>query len=113
MACPPRASRSCWRCSSSASEGLGDVETTQAHGCDAVAARGRAYALVAPDGRIAVRLPDWDLFAAAYELPGSEPLYENGERLGHWVLLPGAVRDDRARAHGVGAPRARAHGGGV
>lgn len=77
------------------SEGLGDVETTQAHGCDAVAARGRAYALVAPDARIAVRLPDWDLFAAAYELPGSEPLYENGRRLGHWVLLPGAVRYDR------------------
>jgi hypothetical protein len=23
------------------------------------------------------------------------PLYENGERLGHWVLLPGAVRHDR------------------
>jgi len=40
-------------------------------------------------------LPDWDLFAAAYELPGSEPLYDDGQRLGHWVLLPGAVRHDR------------------
>jgi hypothetical protein len=76
------------------SEGLGDVELTQAHGCDAVATRGRAYALVAPDGRIAVRLPDWDLFTAAFELPGSEPLYETERRVGHWVLLPGAVRHD-------------------
>ena len=76
------------------SEGLGDVELTRAHGCDAVSARGRAYALVAPDGRIGVRLPDWDLFTAAFELPGSEPLYENERRVGHWVLLPGAVRHD-------------------
>jgi hypothetical protein len=76
------------------SEGLGDVEQTQAHGCDALATRGRAYALVAPDGRIAVRLPDWDLFTAAFELPGSDPLYENERRVGHWVLLPGAVRHD-------------------
>jgi hypothetical protein len=79
-----------------ACEGLGEVELTQAHGCDAVAARGRAYALVAPDGRIAVRLPDWDLFTAAFELPGSEPLYENLQRVGHWVLLPAAVRHDEA-----------------
>jgi hypothetical protein len=79
-----------------ASEGLGDVERAQAHGCDAVSARGRAYALVAPDGRIAVRLPDWDLFTAAFELPGSEPLYENGQRVGHWVLLPAPVGHDTA-----------------
>ena len=76
------------------SAGMGEVELTQAHGCDAVATRGRAYALVAPDGRIGVRLPDWDLFTAAFELPGSEPLYENERRVGHWVLLPGAVRHD-------------------
>ena len=66
----------------------------EAHGCDAVAAGGRAYALVAPDGRIGVRLPDWDLFAAAFELPGSDPLYEDEQRVGHWVLLPREVRDD-------------------
>jgi hypothetical protein len=77
-----------------ASAGLGEVEVTQAHGCDAVSAGGRAYALIAPDGRVGVRLPDWDLFTAAFELPGSEPLYENEQRLGHWVLLPGPVRDD-------------------
>jgi hypothetical protein len=77
-----------------ASEGLGDVDLTQAYGCDAVSAAGRPYALVAPDGRVAVRLPDWDLFTAAFELPGSEPLYENERRVGHWVLLPGAVRHD-------------------
>jgi hypothetical protein len=88
-----------------ASEGLGDVELTRAHGCDAVSARGRAYALVAPDGRIAVRLPDWDLFTAAFELPGSEPLYENERRVGHWVLLPGAVRHDE-RAFGEWVRRA-------
>jgi hypothetical protein len=76
------------------SESLGDVQLTRAHGCDAVSACGRAYALVVPDGRIAVRLPDWDLFTAAFELPGSEPLYENERRVGHWVLLPGAVRHD-------------------
>ena len=79
-----------------ASAGLGDVEVTQAHGCDAVSAGGRAYALIAPDGRVGVRLPDWDLFTAAFELPGSEPLYENERRVGHWVLLPGAVRHDGA-----------------
>jgi hypothetical protein len=79
-----------------ASAGLGDVEVTQAHGCDAVSADGRAYALIAPDGRVGVRLPDWDLFTAAFELPGSEPLYENEQRVGHWVLLPGAVRHDGA-----------------
>jgi hypothetical protein len=73
---------------------LGEVEVTQAHGCDAVATRGRAYALVVRDGRVAVRLPDWDLFTAAFELPGSEPLYENERRVGHWVLLPGAVLHD-------------------
>ena len=84
---------------------LGDVELTQAHGCDAVATRGRAYALVAPDGRIGVRLPDWDLFTAAFELPGSEPLYENERRVGHWVLLPGAVRHD-GRALGEWVRRA-------
>jgi hypothetical protein len=77
-----------------ASADLGDVQVTHAHGCAAVAAGGRAYALVAPDGRIGVRLPDWDLFTAAFELPGSEPLYENEQRVGHWVLLPGAVRHD-------------------
>ena len=74
---------------------FGDVEAMRVHGCDAVSARGRAYALIAADGRIAVRLPDWDLFAAAYELPGSEPLFEGDERVGHWVVLPGEVRDDR------------------
>jgi hypothetical protein len=77
-----------------AAAGLGDVEITRAHGCDAIAAHGRAYALVAADGRIGVRLPDWDLFAAAFELPGSDPLHENDVRVGHWVLLPAEVRDD-------------------
>jgi hypothetical protein len=77
-----------------ASAGLGEVQVTEAHGCDAISADGRAFALVAPDGRIAVRLPDWDLFTAAFELPGSEPLYDNERRVGHWVLLPGAVRHD-------------------
>ena len=76
------------------SAGLGDVRRTEAHGCDAVSAAGRPYALVAADGRIAIRLPDWDLFAAAFELPGSEPLYENDQRVGHWVLLPEDVSDD-------------------
>jgi hypothetical protein len=75
---------------------FGDIEVTEAHGCDAVAAAGRAYALVAPEGRIAVRLPDWDLFAAAFELPGSAPLYASEKRVGHWVLLPEDVQDDRA-----------------
>ena len=78
-----------------ASAGLGDVQVTVAHGCDAIAAGDRAYALVAPGGRIGVRLPDWDLFAAAYELPGSGPLYENEQRVGHWVLLPADIEDDR------------------
>ena len=73
---------------------FGDVEATQVHGRDAVAAGDRPYALIAADGRIAVRLPDWDLFAAAYELPGSEPLFERDERVGHWVVLPHEVRDD-------------------
>jgi hypothetical protein len=77
-----------------ASEGLSDVEVTEAHGCDALAAAGRPYALVAGEGRVGVRLPDWDLFAAAYELPGSAPLYVNDERVGHWVVLPDEVRDD-------------------
>jgi hypothetical protein len=77
-----------------ASDDLGDVELTRAYGCDAVSVGGRAYALVTPDGRIGVRLPDWDLFTAAFELPGSEPLYERERRVGHWVLLPGAVRHD-------------------
>ena len=76
-----------------ASEGLEGVEVTRAHGFDAVAVGDRPFALVA-DGHVAVRLPDWDLFAAAFELPGSEPLYENERRIGHWVLLPGAVRHD-------------------
>jgi hypothetical protein len=80
----------------SASSGLGDVEVTQAHGFDALAAGGRPYALVAGEGRIGVRLPDWDLFAAAFELPGSTPLYANDERVGHWVVLPDDVRDDDA-----------------
>ena len=43
-----------------------------------------------------MRLPDWDLFAAAFELPGSAPLYESEQRVGHWVLLPEDVQDDRA-----------------
>ena len=78
------------------SAGFGDVEVIEAHGCDGLSAAGRAYALVAPDGRIAVRLPDWDLFAAAFELPGSAPLYESEQRVGHWVLLPEDVQDDHA-----------------
>jgi hypothetical protein len=75
------------------SEGLGEVEQVRAHGCDGVATRGKAYAL-AWDGRIAVRLPDWDLFTLAFELPGSEPLCAEGSRVGHWVVLPGGIRDD-------------------
>src|ERR1043165_1314314 len=77
-----------------ASAGLGGVEATHAHGCDGIAAAGRPYALVSADARIAVRLPDWDLFAAAFELPGSEALYEDERRVGHWVLLPPGVSDD-------------------
>jgi hypothetical protein len=88
-----------------ASDGLADVALTRAYGCDAVSAAGRAYALVVPAGRIAVRLPDWDLFTAAFELPGSEPLYENERRVGHWVLLPGAVQHD-TRALGEWVRRA-------
>ena len=76
------------------SEGLGDVEPARAHGCAGVGARGKAYALVASGERIAVRLPDWDLFTLAFELPGSEPLSAEGGRVGHWVVLPEAVRDD-------------------
>jgi hypothetical protein len=82
-----------------ASADLGDVETTRAHGCDAIAAAGRPYALVSSDGRIGVRLPDWDLFAAAYELPGSDVLYENDQRVGHWVVLPAEVSGDPAALH--------------
>ena len=69
-----------------------------------MSAGGRAYALIAGDGRVAVRLPDWDLFAAAYELPGSEPLFEGDERVGHWVVLPerSARRPGRAAASGCG-----------
>jgi hypothetical protein len=78
-----------------ASAGLGDVQVTSAHGCQALAAGERAYALAAPGGRIGVRLPDWDLFAAAYELPGSAPLYVDDQRVGHWVLLPEDIEDDR------------------
>ena len=81
------------------SAAFGDVQVTEAHGCDAVSAAGRPYALVASAGRIAVRLPDWDLFAAAFELPGSAPLYESEQRVGHWVLLPEDVQDDRAALH--------------
>ena len=77
------------------SAGLGDVQVTRAHGCDALACGERPYALVAPGGRIGVRLPDWDLFAAAYELPGSGTLMENDERVGHWVLLPADIQEDR------------------
>jgi hypothetical protein len=73
---------------------FGDVEATRAHGRDAVSAGGRAYALMAENGRIAVRLPDWDLFAAAYELPGSEPLFEGDQRVGHWVVLPEELQDE-------------------
>ena len=76
------------------SEGLGDVEPAREHGYEGVAARGKAYALVASGERIAVRLPDWDLFTLAFELPGSEPLSADGRRVGHWVVLPEAVRDN-------------------
>ena len=79
-----------------ASTGLPGVEVTRAHGYDAVASGGRPYALVAGDGRIAVRLADWDLFTAAFELPGSEPLFAGDQRVGHWVVLPADVRDDDA-----------------
>ena len=84
-----------------ASSGLPGVEVTRAHGYDALASGGRPYALVAADGRIGVRLPDWDLFTAAFELPGSEPLYEaDQQRVGHWVVLPAEVRDDDAALRG-------------
>ena len=75
---------------------LGEVEATRAHGCDAVAAAGRPFALVSADGRVGVRLPDWDLFAAAYELPGSGTLQHDDRRVGHWVVLPAEVSEDRA-----------------
>ena len=95
-----------------ASAGLGDVQATVAHGCDAVAVGERAYALATPAGRIGVRLPDWDLFAAAYELPGSGPLLVDGDRIGHWVLLPEAIEADGAalgewlrQAHALTASR--------
>ena len=92
---------------------LGDVEVTRAHGCDAVRRGGRPYALVAPDGRIAVRLPDWDLFAAAYELPGQRAAVRGRRARG--ALGAAARRRARRprRAGRVVAPRARAHGGGV
>lgn len=77
-----------------ASAGLGAIEVTRAHGCAALAAAGRPFAVVTADGRIGVRLPDWDLFAAAYELPGSDVFSEHGERVGHWVLLPAEVSRD-------------------
>jgi hypothetical protein len=77
-----------------ASTGLGEVEVTRAHGCAALSAAGRPFAVVTADARIGVRLPDWDLFAAAYELPGSDVFYEGGERVGHWVLLPAEVSRD-------------------
>ena len=83
---------------------------TQAYGYDAVSAGGRAFALVADGGRIAVRLPDWDLFAAAFELPGSPPLFENDQRIGHWVVLPARGRRRRRGAARVAPPRARADG---
>lgn len=77
------------------SVGIGDVQACRAHGCAALSADGRAFVVVSDEGRIGVRLPDWDLFAAAFELPGSEPLYEDDQRVSHWVLLPEHVEDDR------------------
>ena len=58
-----------------------------------------------------MRLPDWDLFAAAFELPGSEPLYEDDQRVGHWVVLPARCATTTAALRDLAAPRPRAHGG--
>ena len=68
---------------------FGEVEVDPRARLRRLAAAGRPFAVVTGDARVAVRLPDWDLFAAAYELPGSEPLFEADERVGHWVVLPG------------------------
>lgn len=83
-----------------ACEGLDGIARGEAHGCSALCAGGQAFALATPDGGVGVRLFDWDLFTAAFELPGSRPLHDGEQRVGHWVVLPDDVRDDEEALRG-------------
>lgn len=74
---------------------LPEVTGRRMFGSDALFANGTIFAIVW-DGRVTLRFPAEDHFAAAMALPGAglfDPM-GTGKTMGRWVCLPEAFHDD-------------------
>lgn len=72
-----------------------DVTRKKMFGCEAYFRDGKMFALVWKEGRLAVKLPDDESYAALVKIKGAEPWSPGGKRtMGSWLLVPAAWNED-------------------
>lgn len=96
-----------------------DVTRKRMFGCEAYFRDDRMFALVWKEGRIAVKLPDEESYAALAKLKGAEAWSPGGKmKMGAWLLVPAAWNEDddklrpwvdraHAQARAAEAPKAK------
>lgn len=73
------------------------VSERRMFGCHTVFAADKIFALVWPEGRLGVRLPEPALHAALLGQTGAAPWRVKGKTMSAWVLMPETFHDDPAR----------------
>ncbi len=102
-----------------ASAGLPDVIERKMFGCEALFTPGGIFAMVWKAGRIAVKLPVEERYAALLAHRGAEAWKTGPKVMGHWVLVPPAFEEPTAllpwltEAHAMsGTPKAKSKAAG-
>ncbi|MBL8058274.1 MAG: TfoX/Sxy family protein [Anaerolineales bacterium] len=93
----PSQTEALWEQLRQACAGLPAVSERRMFGCHTVFAASKVFALVWPEGRLGVKLPEPALHAALLAQAGAAPWRVKGRTMSTWVLLPEAFHADPAR----------------
>ena len=93
----PAQTEALWEQLRQACAGLPAVSERRMFGCHTVFAASKIFALVWPEGRLGVKLPEPALHAALLAQAGAAPWRVKGRTMSTWVLLPKAFHADPAR----------------
>ena len=80
----------------SASADLPDVVEKKMFGCESLFTGGRIFALVWKAGRIALKLPVPERYAALASQRGAAPWSPNDRAMGAWLLVPPKLEEPKA-----------------